>query len=104
MDLIENYIWSVRLFLPKDLRDDVARELAEDLASQAADKQTELGRPLTDAEQAALVKQYGHPMVMAARYRRGRNLIGPIFFPIYLQVLKLILGILVATNLMSIGL
>ena len=103
MDLIDSYVRSVRLFLPKDLRDDVSRELAEDLASQAADKQAELGRPLTDTEQADLLKQYGHPMVMAARYRSGRNLIGPVFFPIYLQVLKLILGIIVVTNVLSIA-
>jgi hypothetical protein len=43
-------------------------------------------------------------MLMAARYRRGRNLTGPVIFPIYWQVLKLILGILTATNLASIGL
>ena len=104
MDLIDSYVQSVRLFLPSEQRDDIARELQEDLRSQVEDQQTELGRSLTASEQAALLRQYGHPMLMAARYRRGRNLIGPVIFPIYWQVMKLILGILTATNLASIGL
>jgi hypothetical protein len=68
------------------------------------DKQAELGRPLTRDEQAVLLRPYGHPMLMAARYRRARNLIGPVIFPIYWQVLKLVIGLIVATNLASIGL
>jgi hypothetical protein len=104
MDLIDSYVQSVRLFLPSEQRDDIARELREDLRSQVEDKEAELGRSLTSPEQAALLRQYGHPMLMAARYRRGRNLIGPVIFPIYWQILKLILGLLTATNLASIGL
>jgi hypothetical protein len=104
MDLIENYIRSVSLFLPKEQRDDIARELREDLRSQVDDRQAELGRSLSESEQVALLRQYGHPMLMASRYRRARNLIGPVIFPIYGQVLKLVLGLVTATNLASIGL
>lgn len=104
MDLIENYIRSVSLFLPQGQRDDIARELREDLRSQVDDRQAELGRSLSESEQVALLRQYGHPMLMASRYRRARNLIGPVIFPIYAQVLKLVLGLVTATNLASIGL
>jgi hypothetical protein len=103
MDLIDSYVQSVRLFLPKEQRDDIARELREDLRSQVEDKQAELGRPPTRDEQVALLRQYGHPMLMAARYRRARNLIGPVIFPIYLQVLKLVLALVTVTHLASIG-
>ena len=54
MDLIEPYIRSVRLFLPREQRDDIIRELEDDLRSQVEDKQGELGRPLTRDEQAVL--------------------------------------------------
>jgi len=104
MDLIESYVGAVRLFLPHEQRDDITRELREDLRSQVDDKEAELGRSLTRDEQAALLRQYGHPMLLAARYRRARNLIGPVIFPIYSQVLKLLLGLVTATNLASIGL
>lgn len=103
MDLIDRYVGSVRLFLPREQRNDIARELEEDLKSQVEDKQKQLGRPLNADEQAALLRQYGHPMLMAARYRRARNLIGPVIFPIYEQVLKLVLGIITATHLATIG-
>jgi hypothetical protein len=103
MNLIDRYVGSVRLFLPSDQRDDIARELGEDLKSQVEDKQEELGRPLSADEEAALLRQYGHPMLMAARYRRARNLIGPVIFPIYALVLKIALGIITATHLASIG-
>jgi hypothetical protein len=103
MNLIERYVGFVRLFLPGDRRDDIARELEEDLKSQVEDKQEELGRPLSVDEQAALLRQYGHPMLMAARYRRARNLIGPVIFPIYGLVMKIILSIMTATHLASIG-
>jgi hypothetical protein len=104
MDLIDSYVRSVRLFLPKEQRDDIARELREDLRSQVDDRQAELGRSLSESEHVALLRQYGHPMLMASRYRRARNLIGPVIFPIYWQVLKLVLGLVTATNLASVGL
>jgi hypothetical protein len=103
MNLIESYIRSVRLFLPSEQRDDITRELGEDLHSQVEEKQAELGRKLSNSEQAALLRQYGHPMLMAARYRRARNLIGPVIFPIYWQALKLVMGLLAMTHLASIG-
>jgi hypothetical protein len=104
MDLIESYVRSVRLFLPKEQRDDIARELREDLLTQVDDRQAELGRALSESEQVSLLRQYGHPMLIASRYRRARNLIGPVVFPIYWQVLKLVLALITATNLASIGL
>jgi hypothetical protein len=104
MDLIDRYIRSVRLFLPKEQRDDIIRELEEDIRSQVEDKQAELDRPLNNDEQAAMLRLYGHPMLMAARYRRARNLIGPVIFPIYWQVLKLVLALFTASHLASIGL
>jgi hypothetical protein len=73
MDLIEQYIASVRVFLPKGQRDDIVQELAGDIRSQAADKEAELGRALSKDEQATLLRQYGHPLLMAARYRSGRR-------------------------------
>src|SRR5688572_4131311 len=104
MDLIDRYVRAVRLFLPKEQRDDIGRELEEDLRSQVEDRQAELGRQLRGEEEAALLRQFGHPMLMAGRYRRARNLIGPVIFPIYWQVLKLVIGLYAATRLASIGL
>src|SRR5438046_10533999 len=55
----------------------------------------ELGRPLTESEQQALLKRRGNPLVLAGRYRQdyrtlafGRQLIGPVLFPFYVRVLS----------------
>jgi hypothetical protein len=93
MELIDRYLQSVRLALPKAQQNDVIRELTDEILSQIEERETALGRPLTEDEQVALLKQLGHPMLLAARYRKQQYLIGPGIFPIYWTVLKLVLAI-----------
>ena len=93
MELIDRYLQSVRLALPKDQQNDVIRELTDEILSQVEEKEHALGRPLTEDEQVAMLKQLGHPMMLAARYRKQQYLIGPAVFPIYRIVLKMVLVI-----------
>jgi hypothetical protein len=93
MELIDRYLQSVKLALPKSQQNDVIRELTDEILSQIEEKETGFGRPLTEDEQVALLKQLGHPMMLAARYRKQQYLIGPAVFPIYWMVLKLVLVI-----------
>ncbi len=76
------------------------QELSANLQSQMDDREDELGRPLTEAEQEDILRRHGHPMVVAGRYQPnqvglafGRQLIGPTLFPLYLKVLWFNLGI-----------
>jgi len=92
MTLIDRYLHAVRSFLPASRQDDIIRELSDDIYSQAADREEALGRPLTDAETGALLRQFGHPMLLAAKYRPQRQLIGPPLFPFYWFALKTALG------------
>jgi hypothetical protein len=94
---------AVKRCLPRKQRNDIVNELREDLRSQLEARAEERGRPLTDAEQYAVLMQHGDPMVVARRYwpnRRslslGWELIGPELFPAYLFVLGLNLAITVA--------
>jgi hypothetical protein len=98
--IIEKYLNSVRSALPEAQRDDIVQELSENLHAQIEDKENELGRPIRDAEVEEILKQHGHPMVVASRYRQdkwsvafGPELIGPEVFPFYVRVLKFNLGI-----------
>jgi len=100
MDLVDSYVRAVAKALPERQREDISRELSEDLRSQVEDRQRELGRPLSRAEQEALLKQRGNPLLLAARYRQdqrsltiGRELIGPVLFPFYVKVLSFNLGL-----------
>jgi hypothetical protein len=93
MDLLDRYLHAVKFFLPQKHQDDIVRELSENLISQIEDRQDELGRPLTEDEAAEILRRHGHPMIVAAKYRSRQQLIGPVFFPIYLFSLKLGLGV-----------
>lgn len=101
MDLFDDYFRTLRIFLPKDQRDDIIRELSEELRSQVADKEAALGRPLRADEQAAIIGQYGHPLLTAARYRPQRYLVGPVLFPYYWLVLKVAIGLVVAGHVIG---
>ena len=100
MDLLSSYLNAVRSCLPEAQRDDIINELSENLHSQIKDQQAELGRPLTDSEIEAILKQHGHPLIVAGRFRDdqrnlsfGREIIGPALFPFYVRVLLFNLGI-----------
>src|SRR5664279_664095 len=91
MELIDRYLQAVKFALPKAQRDDVLRELSDEILSQVEEKEAALGRPLTDDEQVAMLRQIGHPALVAGRYRQQQYLIGPVVFPIYRIVLKWVL-------------
>ena len=93
MDVIDRYFRTLRILLPKDQRDDIIRELSEEVQSQVAEKEAVLGRPLEAEERAAIIGQYGHPLLTAARYRPQRHLIGPVVFPYYGIVLTITLAL-----------
>src|SRR5918993_1266530 len=96
--LIDRYLQNVRLSLPATRRDDIVRELAEDIRTQVADREAELGRDLTETEQDALLKKFGHPLALATRYGPQRHVIGPALFPVYWMTLKIALGGALAVN------
>lgn len=100
MQIVERYLESVKKCLPKEQADDIIKELSENIASQIEDKETELGRNLSELEIEGILKQHGHPLIVASRYRReqgsvafGQQLIGPALFPFYIRVLKFNLGL-----------
>jgi hypothetical protein len=91
MELIDRYLQSVKSALPKRQQEDVVRELTDEVLSRVEERENALGRPLTEDEQVALLKQLGHPWLLASRYRKQRYLIDPSIFAIYWIVLRLIL-------------
>jgi len=80
MELIQRYLQAVKFLLPRAQQDDIVKELSEDIRSRMEDKEAELARPLNEIDQAAILKQYGHPLIVASRYRQPpfQHLIGPV--------------------------
>lgn len=100
MDLLDRYLNAVSKGLPEAQREDIIRELSEDIRSEMEDKEAELRRPLTEDEQQAILKRHGNPALLAARFRQdhrsvafGPQLIGPVLFPFYVKVLSFNLGL-----------
>src|SRR5215470_3322062 len=113
MDLVDRYLKAVGKALPEKQREDIIRELSEDIRSEVEDRQSQLGRPLTEAEQQSMLKQRGNPLLLAASYNQdhrtlafGRQLIGPVLFPFYVKVLSFNLGltfVVIATIFIALG-
>jgi hypothetical protein len=90
MDLIARYLQAVRFWLPKEQQDDILAELSQDLNAQVEEQEERLGRKLNELEVETLLRQRGSPIQVANRYLPQRSLIGPLLFPIYLFVLKVV--------------
>lgn len=90
MELIDRYLQAVKFWLPKNQKQDIIAELSEDLRSQIEDREAELGRKPNESEVAEMLKQRGRPVLVANQFRPQQNLIGPILFPIYVFVLKIV--------------
>ena len=104
MELLDRYLQAVRFWLPKAQQQDIIAELSSDLHSQIDDRETELGRPLNDAELEVILRKCGSPILVASRYRPQTQLIGPALFPIYEFVLKMVLlWILVPVFILIVG-
>ena len=101
MDVIEQYFKRLRVFLPKDQRDDIVNELSGEIRAQAAEQAQRVGRALTNEEQSALIAHFGHPMLLAARYWPQRYLIGPVLYPYYWPVLKVAIGLTIGVHLIA---
>lgn len=95
MALLDHYLNAVRIYLPNSPeKADILTELAEHLRLKLDERADEFGRPLTEAEQEAVLAEHGNPSVVAGRYGAGNlgfsfgvRIIGPETFPLYRRIL-----------------
>ena len=88
MALLQDYLRSVRLFLPAGAdQEDILSELSVHLQTKLDEREEEVGRALTHEEETSVLWGYGDPVKVAARYGSakvglafGRELIGPEVF------------------------
>jgi hypothetical protein len=100
--IIDRYLEAVAAQLSPETRDDITAELRELILSRLDAREEELGRPPTGAEVEAVLKEIGHPLVVAARYRPGPDsLIGPELFPWWLYGVKAGALVLLAIHAIS---
>lgn len=99
MTLTERYLKAVGAQLPKADRDDIIAELADAIQARMEDREEALGRPLSEAEQEAVLREVGHPLTVAARYGSGpMHVVGPELYPWWLFGVKVALFALVVVT------
>lgn len=96
MELVERYLQAVAGYLPKAQGPDIIAELKDSLLSGIEEQEQALGRALTEPELQTLLKQHGHPMLVAGRYLPQQYLIGPSVFPFWWFGLRLVLLVVAA--------
>lgn len=102
MNLIDRYLDAVAAQLPGDARADIVAELRELILSRFDAREEELGRPLTEDEQEAILREIGHPLVVAQRYSGGPDgLVGPELYPYWLFAAKA--GLFLVAAVQAIG-
>jgi hypothetical protein len=91
--LLDRYLQFTANFLPMRQREDIIAELRANLQEKISDREESLGRPLTEDEEAALLKEHGHPMAVAARYLPVQRLVGGPWLALYWLVLRVSLAV-----------
>jgi hypothetical protein len=100
-DLLDRYLAAVRQHLPVQRQHDILSELGANLQAEFEDRAHALGHPLTEEDQAVLLRRHGYPVLVAARYQPQRSLIGPELFPFYLLTLERVLPLVAAISLLA---
>ncbi|MBY6086562.1 MULTISPECIES: HAAS signaling domain-containing protein [Priestia] len=95
MNLIEVYIHEVTRRLPEKNREDIALELHSTIEDMLPDDYSE-----EDVKEC--LKKMGNPAILASGYRdQPMHLIGPLYYDIYITLLKMILPIAAVISLIS---
>lgn len=95
MNLIDIYIEEVVRRLPEKNREDIGMELRSTIEDM-------LPGDYTEEDVKLALEQLGNPAVLASRYRdQPMHLIGPLYFDLYLSLLKMILPIAAVISLLS---
>lgn len=89
MELIDRYIYAVTHRLPVDMQADVSDELRGIIDEALEEKGSRSKAAIKE-----VLTELGNPALLATRYSGAPQfIVGPRFYPIYLQVLKMVLSI-----------
>ena len=104
MDLVERYLNAVAAQLPRDVREDIVAELRDEIMGRIEALEERLGRTATDDEIETLLREVGHPLTVAARYRPGpQSLIGPELYPWWMFGVKVALVVMTCVTLIGLA-
>lgn len=101
MDMLEDYLRAVSRLLPNAKRDDIVAELRDEILTRIEAREEELGRALTPDETEHLLREVGHPIVVAARYRdEPQYAVGPALYPFWSFAIRLAVLLQIAISVL----
>ncbi len=95
-DMIARYLAAVERRLPKDQAKDIIAELREVLFAKIEAREAELKRDANADDVAAILKAYGHPVVVASKYSGHDYVIGPNLYPWFWYTQRIAVGAAIA--------
>jgi hypothetical protein len=110
MNLIDKYIAEVGKYLPRKNRMDIEAEIRSTLEDMLEERTQDTGSVLSGAKGPAdeatvmeVLKEYGAPREVAAKYKTHQYLIGPRFFPVFERVIRIVFAVVAAVSLIGLG-
>jgi hypothetical protein len=100
--MVDRYLDAVSHRLPDAQRHDVLAELREAIGDRLEAKAAERGEAASDADVAAVLKDFGSPMLAAARYRGRSHVIGPDLYPYFWPTQRLVVGLAAALAIIGV--
>lgn len=94
-NLIDRYVHAVGSSLTNKEREDIQLELRSALQDMLEERGLDPDNPQHEDQIVEMLKEFGSPMEIANSYRPQRYLIGPRYFPIYVQVIKIVAAVIV---------
>jgi hypothetical protein len=101
-NLIDTYVSEVGRRLPRKTHTDIEAEIRTILQDMLEEHSQKTGKPIDEEMILLVLKEYGAPEKVAATYQGEHYVIGPRLYPIFMQVLQIVLiviGILAAIGM-----
>lgn len=97
MNLIERYLQAIGRELPTNKREDILKELRSSLYDALEGE----GEP-TEERVAAMIQEMGSPREVAASYYpAGQYMIGPVLYPTFLMVVKIVVTVILTVQVLA---
>lgn len=102
MKLIDLYLDEIRRQLPPRNKEDILKEIRSTLMDMVEDRNPDPTQSPNEETLKSVLKEFGSPREVAAQYGAKNYLIGPRLFPTYLQVLRIVLIVIAAFNILGV--
>jgi hypothetical protein len=103
MEMLDRYIEAVGKRLPMKMRGDVATEIRSTIEDMLQDRSEQTGKPADGSMLTEILRSYGSPSQVAAKYRTERYLVGPQLYPIFSLVVRIVFIVLTVLALVGLG-